>query len=190
MHIYMHNCRTVTTRTISPGAPKPRICYYTPGQSALQMVGRVSTIDKGQCAGRAGRSISPPLIHMFENAKQVVIMGSTYKAWWTAKLKAVEMLGEGVGLFRFMEALFWRSDTNVQSYHGNLFWPVEERFIHISTEALITDRAAGGCDFINTPSPFIYVALLYLFGANFKPVQSWEGQRRKGYCSHTIEGWL
>lgn len=131
MHIYMQNCRKGTNRSISPGAPEPRICYYTPGQSALQMAERVSTIDKGQCAGGAGRSISSPLIQVFENAKQVVIMSSTYKAWWTAQLKAVEVFGEGVGLFRFTEALFWQSDTNVQCYHGNLFWPVEERDTYI-----------------------------------------------------------
>lgn len=76
MHIYMYNCRIGATRTGSPAAPKPKICYYTPGQSALQMVGRVSTMDKGQCAGRADRSISDSRV---ENAKQVVIMGTTYK---------------------------------------------------------------------------------------------------------------
>lgn len=75
----MHNCRKGTARTVSPGAPKPRICYYTPGQSALQMVGGVSTIDDGQCAGKVGRSISLPLIHVFENAKQVVIMAAPIK---------------------------------------------------------------------------------------------------------------
>lgn len=192
MHIYMHNCRKSTTRTVSSGAPKPRICYYTPGQSALQMVGRVSTIDKGQCAGRAGRSISPPLIHMFENAKQVVIMGGTYKAWWTPKLKAAEMLGEGVGLFRFTEALFWRSDTNVQSYHGNLFWPVEERdtYILVQRHSLLTELQ--GDVTLSLPHPCSSMRLCHIchIAANFKPVQSWEGQRRKGYCSHTIEGWL
>lgn len=71
--------RKVRARTVSLLTAGPRMCYCTRGQSALQIVEGVSTIDKGQSAGRASRSISL-LIHVSENAKQVAIMSVIYKA--------------------------------------------------------------------------------------------------------------